>query len=627
MALANAATVLWKAAQEGILPDPVLTVSEWSDTHRFLSQRASAEPGQWRTERTPYLKEIMDALSATSPVEKVVFMAGSQVGKTEAGNNWIGYIIDNCPAPTLAVQPTVEMAKRNSKTRIAPLIEESPRLKAKVKDPRARDSGNSQLAKEFPGGILVLTGSNSASGLRSTPIRFLFLDEIDAYPGDVDGEGDPCGLAEARTRTFSRRKTFWTSTPTIAGRSRIEREFTEGDMRVFELPCPHCGTFQQLVWEQMRWEENKPETVRYKCAHCEEEFEEHHKNKILPAGMWTPQNPEGKWRSYHISSLYSPLGWFSWKECVEKFLEAKKSDEMMRVFQNTVLGMTYSDTGEAPEWEVLYHRREVYPIGTVPKGVVFITCGIDVQKDRLEMEFVGWGKNLESWSLDYVVISGDTAGDEIWDLLSRQIETTFSTETDGLRMPIRMVAIDTGYRTQEVYRWVKSRSALSTMAIKGRDTQNTILGLPSPVEMTVRGKKIRSGIKVWPVGVSVAKGELYGWLRRKQPTDSDEPLPFGWCHFPQHPEEFFKQLTAESLVSRIVRGYQKYQWEQTRERNEALDCRVYSRAAAAAVGADRWDADRWAYEAEQAGATLTGEMPNTGKRPTNQIKRKRSSFL
>ena len=553
-------------------------------------------------------------------------MAGAQVGKTEAGNNWLGYIIDNCPGPTLAVQPTVEMAKRNSRTRIAPLIEESPRLHEKVKDPRSRDSGNSMLSKEFPGGILVMTGANSAAGLRSMPVRFLFLDEVDAFPGDVDGEGDACNLAEARTRTFSRRKLFWTSTPTIAGRSRIEREYLDSDMRVFELPCPHCGGYQQLVWEQMRWQEGEPGTVRYQCAHCDESIEEHHKNRMLPAGRWAPQNPEGKWRGYHISSLYSPLGWFSWRECVEKYIDAQKSDEGMRVFQNTVLGQTYADTGEAPDWEVLYHRREAYPIGHVPDGVVFVTAGVDVQKDRLEMELVGWGRNLESWSLDYIVISGDTAEDAVWEQLTRQIAMTLPCG-NGLHLPIRMTAIDTGFRTQEVYRWAKSQSAIRVMAVKGREQQSTILGQPSAVEITVRGKRIRSGIKVWPVGVGVAKSELYGWLRRKLPTDPEELLPFGWCHFPQHPEEFFKQLTAESLVSRIVRGYQKYQWEKTRERNEALDCRVYARAAAAAIGADRWDEKRWDYEASETGAIPAATASKTDNSKPNGIKRRRSSFL
>ena len=626
MALADAYRVVWSAASDAIKPDPVLTVSEWADTNRMLSQRASAEPGQWRTDRTPYLREIMDCLSATSPVEKVVFMKGAQVGGTEAGNNWLGYVIDNCPGPMLMVQPTVEMAKRNSKTRIAPLIEESPSLREKVRDPRSRDSSNSLLAKEFPGGVVVMAGANSASGLRSMPVRFLFLDEPDAYPGDVDGEGDPCSLAEARTRTFSRRKIFYVSTPTLAGRSRIEREFLDGDMRFFEVPCPLCGTYQQLVWPQVKWQDDRPETVRYQCCHCDGLFEEHHKNKILAAGRWVPQNPSGKWRSYHISSLYSPLGWLSWQQCVENWLQAQKTDEAQRVFQNTILGLTWADTGEAPDWELLYGRRENYPMGEVPDAVAFLTAGVDVQKDRLELEVVGWGPNLESWSIDYLVLHGDTAGDDVWAQLSKAVREEYS-RSDGLVLPIRMTAIDTGYRTQEVYRWVKSQSALRVMAVKGRDQQATILSQPSAVEVTVRGKRMRSGVKVWPVGVSVAKSEFYGWLRRKLPANLDDGMPFGWCHFPQHPEEFFKQLTAESLVSRIVRGYQKFQWEKTRDRNEALDCRIYNRAAAMAVGADRWDAKRWEYERNEGGRASSPQPQNDGKSAQPAIKRRRSSFL
>jgi phage terminase large subunit GpA-like protein len=627
VALADAYSLVWEAASGAIRPDPLLTVSEWADKHRFLSQRASAEPGAWRTDRTPYLREVMDCLSATSPVEKAVFMKGAQVGGTEAGNNWLGYVIDNCPGPMLMVQPTVEMAKRNSKTRIAPLIEESPSLREKVRDPRSRDSGNSLLAKEFPGGVVVMAGANSAAGLRSMPVRFLFLDEPDAYPGDVDGEGDPCTLAEARTRTFSRRKVFYVSTPTLAGRSRIEREFLESDMRFFEVPCPLCGSYQQLVWEQMKWEEGRPETARYQCAHCDEQFEEHHKNKILPRGQWVPQNPEGKWRGYHISSLYSPLGWFSWKECVEAFTQARKTDEAMRVFQNTILGLTYADTGEAPDWELLYGRRENYPIGQVPDPVVFLTAGVDVQKDRIELEVVGWGRNLESWSIDYAVLHGDTASDEVWEQLSAVVRQDYG-RMDGMRLPIRMAAVDTGFRTQEVYRWVKSQSALRVMAVKGREQQATIISQPSTVEVTIRGKRIRGGIKVWPVGVSVAKSELYGWLRRRLPSNLEEGLPYGWCHFPQHTEEYFKQLTAESLVSRIVRGYQKYQWEKTRDRNEALDCRVYNRAAAMAIGADRWDDKRWEYEAGQSFngmATVSAQTAQVSQQ--SPIKRRKSTFL
>ncbi|MDR0363508.1 MAG: phage terminase large subunit family protein, partial [Bacteroidales bacterium] len=228
----------------GLRPDSILLVSDWSDANRVLSQTASSEPGKFRTERTPYLKEIMDALSPSSSVEKVVFMKGSQIGGTEAGNNWIGYVIDQAPGPMLVVQPTVEMGKRWSKGRLAPLIEDSPCLRGKVRDPRSRDSGNTVQSKEFPGGIVVITGANSAVGLRSMPVRYLFLDEVDAYPPDADSEGDPLTLAIQRTSTFARRKIFIVSTPTIQGVSRIEKEFNETDQRYYFVPCPHCGSFQ-----------------------------------------------------------------------------------------------------------------------------------------------------------------------------------------------------------------------------------------------------------------------------------------------------------------------------------------------------------------------------------------------
>src|SRR5712672_80594 len=224
------------AAAEGALPDPLLTVSEWADRYRTLSQRASAEPGPWRTERTPYLREIMDCLSPSSPVETVVLMTGAQVGGTECGNNWIGYIIHQAPGPILSVQPTVELAKRNSKQRVDPLIEESAVLRKLVSDPRSRDSGNTMLAKEFPGGILVMTGANSAVGLRSMAARYLFLDEVDAYPLDVDGEGDPIVLAMARARTFARRKIFLCSTPLSSGSSRIEAAYEQSDKRRYFVP-------------------------------------------------------------------------------------------------------------------------------------------------------------------------------------------------------------------------------------------------------------------------------------------------------------------------------------------------------------------------------------------------------
>ncbi len=273
--------------RRGMQPDPDLTVSEWADQHRKLSSRASAEPGQYRTARTPYLREIMDALSPRHPAQRISFMKAAQVGATEAGNNWIGFVIHHAPGPMLAVLPTLEMAKRTSRGRLDPLIADSPALRALVNPARSRDAGNSMLSKEFPGGILVLTGANSVTGLRSMPARYVFLDEVDAYPASADEEGDPVTLAEARTATFShRRKVFMVSTPTIRGLSRIEREYEASDQRRYFVPCPHCGQMQWLQFERLRWDKGRPDTAAYHCDGCERPIAEHHKTRMLERGEW-----------------------------------------------------------------------------------------------------------------------------------------------------------------------------------------------------------------------------------------------------------------------------------------------------------------------------------------------------
>ena len=624
MALSEGAQIYWKGFSDGIRPDPVLSCSEWADRHRFLSQRASAEPGRWLTSRTPYLRELMDCMSSADPTERVVFMKGAQVGGTEAINCAIAYWIDASPGPILAVSPSLEMAKRNSRTRIDPMIDECPRLKEKVRDPKSRDSGNSMFQKLFPGGVLVLAGSNSAASLRSMPARFCVFDELDAAPGDLDGEGSPLDLAEARTRTFKRRKVMVVSTPTLANRSPIEREFLNGDMRFYQVPCVHCGTYQKLVWEQLKWVDDDPDTTRYVCEHCGGHLDEHHKTAMLEAGQWVAENPEASFRSYHLSSLYSPLGWFSWKNCVEAFLKAKRSEAALKVFTNTILGLTYAEKSEAPEWEDLYNRREDYRIGTVPEGVHVLTMGVDVQQDYLAFEVVGYGPNLESWSIDWGNISGNTADPEVWDELAKRMGNTYPIESGG-RMSIRMAAVDTGFRTQDVYRFCKSQPPTRVIAIKGRDAQATVLGTPSTAEIGQRGRKIKSGLKVWPVGVSVAKSELYGWLRRKARAD-DQELPVGWCHFPMWDEEFFRQLTAEQLTEKTVRGYRKFVWEKTRERNEALDTRVYARACLTMLGGDRWDDRRWREE-RQNGITDQVEIKKPATSSTSTIQRRPGRFL
>lgn len=618
-----------KAFLEGLKPDPLVTVSEWADANRMLSSKASAEPGRWRTDRTPYLREIMDSLSPSSPVEKVVFMKGSQIGGTEAGQNWIGFVIDNSPGPMLFVQPTVDIAKKVSKQRLDPLIEESLSLSKKVAPARERDSGNTQLVKEFQGGILLLAGANSAAGLRSMPIRFLFLDEVDAYPGDVEGEGDPVELAEARTRTFARKKIFHVSTPLVNGHSRIESSFEESDRRYFRVPCPHCMHKQVIRWPMMKWEEGQPESVRLACEGCGTLIEEHHKTWMLSQGEWVPENPGHAVRGYHLSALYSPLGWFSWADAVRQFLEAKSKQDRLKVFVNTVLGETWSEQGEAPEWENLYRRsRGSYERNMLQQGCVMLTAGADVQPDRIEVEILGWGCNQESWSLDYRVFPGDTNGNVPWERLEALLRETWASQTmedGGVReMQIRMLAVDTGNQTHRVYDWIRNQPSDRVIAVKGQDGLASILGQPRAVDVNYAGRRIARGVKLWPVGVDLVKSELYGRLRMKEPIGEDE-LPFGWCNFPEYSEDYFKMLTAEQKVARIVRGYRKYQWEKIRERNEALDCRVYARAAAAVMGIDRFTEEDWEYLATSVPSKM--ERREVERKVGGYIPRRNGSWL
>ena len=574
-----------KGFYDGLKPVEQITVSEWSDKYRFLSQITSAEAGRYRTNRTPYLRKIMDCLSALEPYKKIVLMKGSQIGASEAGCNFIGYCMHVAPAPTLMVQPTDTMIARLSKTRIDPLISACPELASRVATPKSRDGKNTINMKSFPGGVLVLTGANSGAGLRSMPARNLILDEVDGYPQDVDDEGSPIDLAIARTRTFPNRKIFINSTPTISGLSAIEREFLETDQNYYHVPCPHCGEFQQLVFEQLKWDKGKPETARYCCVHCGTLIEERHKTQMLQNGQWVAAYPEKTNEEvigFHLSSLYSPYGWQSWTDIAAQFLEAKDKPVRLKVFVNTVLGEAWAERGEAPEYKNLHNRREGYSLNSVPDDVCFLTAGVDVQKDRLELEIVGWCKDKRSYSVDYRVINGDTAMVEVWDKLAEVVDERW---TCGNRdLPLRMMAVDSGYNTSHVYSFCRRFSADRVVPIKGKDNLGMVFSSPQRVDVTRSGKKVGK-VGLYNVGVSFLKSELYSWLRLEK--DGNGVAPACYCHFPQYDEHYFRGLTAEEHVKKVVRGYPRYEWQKKYDRNEPLDCRLYARAAASIVGIDR----------------------------------------
>lgn len=588
----------------GLRPDPFITVAEWADQYRRLPKEAAAEYGPWRTSRTPYLKEIMECLSVTSTVEEVSFMKGAQLGGTEVGNNFLAYAIDLGLGPTLAVSKTDLLAKRFAKQRLRPMLRDTPRLRSKVSEPSKRDGSNTLLHISFDGGQLMLVNAEAAGGLRSMPIRNLFGDEVDSYPLDVEGEGDPCDLAEARTRTFSSRKVLWVSTPTDEATSRIAAKYRAGDMRKYFVPCPECDAYQVLEWKQLDYNTDEDGqliggSTRYACTECGCLIEEWQKTEMLARGEWRPTRAGASEtvRSYHLSSLYSPVGWCSWEQIARAFVAAKGDPKKLKVFVNTMLGETWRERGETPDWEALFNRREEYPLGHVPKGVVFLTMGIDVQKDRLEYEVVGWGERHESWSIDSGVIECDPTQKEWHDDVD-ELRLKAWPGVDGGSFRIRRTAIDMGYQAHHIYSYCRSRQ--DCQAVQGQERFPDVVGPERRVDINLRGKRVRRGASVRYVGTNLCKEELYSFLGQKPPAEG--PLPIGFCHFPQYPTDFFKQLTAEQLViQKDRRGFIKKVWEKIRERNEALDCRIYARAAASIVGLDKWTPERWKVERANQG--------------------------
>ena len=560
---------------KGMKPDPVLTVSEWADRYRMLTSKTAAIPGPWQTSITPYLKKIMDCLSPSSDIERVIFMKGSQIGATEAGNNFFGYAIHHIPGPMLYVLPTVEAVKRASKQRIATMIEESPVLRDRISDPRSRDSHNTVLSKEFPGGVLEMTGANSAVGLRQMPVRYLFLDEVDAYPHDAAGEGDPITLAIKRTQTFSgKRKIFIISTPTIKGYSRIEKAFEDTDQQRYYVPCPECGEKQPIVWSQIKWIKDNPATASFVCRECGALIPEEAKEEMLAKGEWIAESDSKRDKTvgFHLSALYSPSQWYSWAEAVEEFLEAQKDQFLMKAWVNTTLGETWDEPGTKVDPNMLYYRRETYDV-EVPNNVLVITAGVDIQGDRIEAEAVGWNEHKESWSIDYRIFFGDPDQPEVWNDLDEWLIREWKHATNH-RLQIEVACIDSGgHHTQQVYQFCKFRRNRA-IAIKGA------AGMGRPITSSPSPKRTGTDSRPVPlyiIGVDTAKEVLYSRLLKTEAGP-------GYCHFPnQEPpysEQYFEQLTAEKLISKTAHGIPRPVWElPSGKRNEALDCRVYAMAA------------------------------------------------
>ncbi|MGH7873000.1 MAG: phage terminase large subunit family protein, partial [Candidatus Binatia bacterium] len=549
-------------------------MSEWADQYRFLSPESSAEPGRWYTGRTPYLREPMDEV--TNPdTETVVIMSSVQVGKTEFCLNATGYFMHQDPSPILLIEPTLEIAEAYSKDRLSTMIRDTPVLADLVKETKSRDSGQTILHKLFPGGHVTLGGSNSPSGLSSRPIRILICDEVDRYAVSAGAEGAPISLATRRTTTFWNRKKIFVSSPTTKNISNIEAAFKASDQRYYHVPCWACKTAQVLKWAQVKWEERRPETALYVCEHCGAGWSDAQRAEAVMEGQWIATAEFNGVAGFHIWEAYNP--WVRLREIVAHFLQAyeqqeKGNIEPMKAFVNTSLGETWEEKGESRDPDALLKRQENYTADRIPWRVLYLTAGVDVQDDRLEVEIVGWRSERrndpeESWGIEVIILYGDPAKSDIWEELDEILLREWTTE-DGRRLRLGAVGVDSGgHHTDSVYKFCTRRIGRHVYAIKG------MAGIRPIWPPRVGRSRLYKGHRVSIVGVDTAKDAIYARLR----IDKEGP---GYCHFPiAYNKDFFKQLTSEKVHTRFVKGHPVREWHKPPGvRNEALDRRAYALA-------------------------------------------------
>jgi len=527
-------------------PDP-LTLSQWADKYAYIPKEAGAFPGKFQTSFAEYQRGIMDSI--TDPeIETVILMMCAQSGKTQIQLNAVGYYSHWEPAPILFVQTSLSEAEKFSKNRVAKMIRDTPVLKKLFPSPRSRDSGNTLLNKEFLGGVLILAGSNAPAGLSSMPIRVVLQDEVDRWEESAGTEGDPGDLADKRTQTFWNRKKIKASTPAIKNLSRIEKAYDSSDKSRYYVPCPHCGEMQVLEWRRLRYvtepvgPQNRPRVTDfwYECSGPKQcIIHEADKFEMIRRGEWraTAESHDGKTAGFQLNALNSPV--VDWLKLIHEWLEAKGSLERMKVFVNTNLAETWEIRGTGADMSDLEKRKEHFR-DLLPAGVLYLTAGVDTQDNRLECSVIGWGLDDEEWE-----------------------------HTCGLTMRVRCALVDSGgHHTERVYEFTRKHELRRWHAIVGRG------GIGRPL-ISSEHKVGPYETKLFTVGVDTAKEDIFTSFRVKESGP-------GYCHFSDTlMPEYFQQVTAEKLVTRKKDFHTIMEWVKVGERNEALDCFVYARAAVA----------------------------------------------
>ena len=608
----DAATVYRDAFIAALQPPLDLTISEWADAERQLTRRSSSEPGQWRTDRVPYLREPMDLLSPRElRIRRVVLIFGSQTGKTEVGLNWLGRTIAMDPAPFLTMFPTESFAKRQIRQRLAPLFTDTPAVAAKSLSSKSRDAANAMFLKEFDDDMLLsIIGGNSGSAAQGMPAQNVWADEVSSMPLEMDDKGDPLENAEARQTNFPGRKALITSTPGTRGACRITWEFeTRSDRRLRHALMPCCGALEVLRWrEHMVWDTPDGE-VFCQCPACGERVAQHYKTTMLAGGVWRPTaKGDGETAGFHLPGWYAPYGWLSWEKIRDEFLRAKSDPLLLKGWVNKRAAEAWEDEAVARvNADGLMERaaKEPYPTGHCPAGVLLLLAAVDVQDTWLEIKIKGYGRGEESWLIWHQKVEGDPAQDEVWSQIDSIRRTEFPLEGGGT-LKARHCAVDTGgHFTNEAYDYCRRNAREGVVAIKGSSTRAApALGKGSKQDVNLKGRTIKGGVTLYMVGTDTLKRTVYARL------NISEPGP-GFCHFGQNAtDEYLAGLTSERLIPKMVKGFTVLEWHQHYARNEPLDLEVYCLAALELLKRRYNRATMW----DQLEAGLTKAAPETTRR-------------
>lgn len=595
-------------------PPPRIKISVWAETNRVLSPEDSARTGRWKA--FAYQTEIMDACLEPG-VEDVSVWGSAQWGKTQIKLNIMGYFIHHDPAPMMDVEPTLEMARTFSKDRFDPMVRDTQCLTplvAAIDDKKKK--GNATLHKKYPGGQLTISGSNSPASLAARPVRILLGDDIDRFK--ITSEGDSWMLALKRTTAFWNRLRVTFTTPTVKGSSRGEIRWNNSDQRVYMVPCIHCGHPQRLMWSGIKYElaiDGTVKNVWYECERCKGKMTERDKMRMVNGGNWIKQNPKvTKHAGFHINELYSPLS--TWKKIVTDFLDARKDTETLRVWVNTVLGELWEETDNLGLSAASFMDRiEEYEI--LPNDILVVTAAVDIQENRVELIFEGWGEDEQNWHIHRQTIPGNFARTSVQRDLAHALDRKFK-HASGIDMSADLVIVDTGYLAQTAYKFIKAQQSVRRIvAVKGYGGPGKKL-----MHKVQQEKKIRVTLII--AGVDEAKEIIYDRLMIDEPGAA-------YIHFNQQCDnEYFTQLTSERRRTKYKYGHAVKVWEKDRSaRNEVLDLKVYNLVAMRFLNVN-WSAQR-KYIDKLAGALNatndTDGDDRTPPKPKQTTTRRTNSFL